>query len=73
MALGQENFDVIGIHSRGNSALAVQYFQAAQQVGDGNGAFYGSGVNAAKNLGVTIDINNGAGLKAGGVAIAEKQ
>ncbi len=69
MSLNAESFTVIGAHSPGQSALDVQYFQNAQQVGDGTGGFFGP---AAANVGVTIDIDNGAGLQAGGVAIGER-
>lgn len=69
MSLNAESFTVIGAHSPGQSALDVQYFQNAQQVGDGAGAFFGP---AAANVGVTIDIDNGAGLQAGGAAIGER-
>ena len=69
MNLGANAFTVIGQHAVGNSALNVTYFQDAANVGSGAGAFFGAG---AQNLGVTIDINNGAGLEAVGAAVAER-
>lgn len=68
MNLGRQNFAILGQHTPGAAALAVQYFQNTLTVGSGNGAFFGPG---AENVGVTIDID-GNGVKAGGVAVAER-
>ncbi|MEQ9125162.1 MAG: hypothetical protein RIM80_21650, partial [Alphaproteobacteria bacterium] len=70
MNLGPEDFTVIGQHTPGQAALNVQYVQGAQIVGGGSGGFYGP--NAA-NVAVTIAIDNGQGLQAGGGAVAERQ
>jgi hypothetical protein len=74
MSLGQQDFDVEGAHDAvGNSSLRVNYFQDLVNVGTGDGAFFGSGANAAQNVGVTIDIDNGDGLTAAGAAVAERK
>lgn len=68
MNLANQNFDVLGNHSPGTAFLDVQYIRNAQFVGNGTGRFFGP---AASNVGVTIDIN-GAGIKAGGIAVGER-
>jgi hypothetical protein len=73
MSLGQQDFAVVGGHTVGNSSLSVNYFQDSVNVGSGDGAFFGSGANAAQNVGVTIDIDNGHGLTAAGAAVAERE
>jgi len=70
MNLDAETFAVVGSHTPGAPRLSLQYLQNAQNVGVGNGSYFGP--NAA-NLGATIDIDNGLGLKAGGAVVAERQ
>lgn len=69
MNLGPENFAMVGIHTRGNSKLTVDYIRGAQIVGDGKGAFFG---NQAANVAATININDGAGTRAAGIVVGEK-
>ncbi len=70
MHLNDESFSVLGQHVRGNSVLTVDYINTGRIVGNGHGAFFGP---QAQNVGVTIDIDNGAGLKAAGVAVGERR
>lgn len=69
MNLAQENFAIVGIHTPGQSKLAVDYIRDAQIVGDGNGAFYGNG---AQNVAATININDNNGLRAAGAVVGER-
>lgn len=69
MNLADQNFDILGNHSPGNSSLTVDYIQNAQFVGDGTGRFFGPQAN---NVGVTIDID-GNGIKAGGIAVGQQE
>lgn len=70
MNLNAEAFTVVSNHTPGQAAIAVDYLKGANIVGAGNGLFIGP---AADNLGVTININDGVGLRAAGVAVADKQ
>ena len=73
MNLGKETFAVFGNHNVGSSGLSVEYRQDSLNVGTGHGAFFGSGANAAQNVGVTINIDDGNGLTAAGAAVGERQ
>lgn len=69
MNLGPENFAIVGSHTPGEAALSVDYFQNAQNVGNGVGSFFGT---AAQNVGATINIDNGAGLTAVGHVMGDQ-
>ncbi len=70
VGLNDQSFSLLGRHTVGAPELRVDYIRAGQTIGHGDGAFMGS---QAANVGVTIDIDDGAGLRAGGVAIGERQ
>jgi len=67
--LGAARFDMVGAHAVGAPGLTVDYFSGDQNVGDGHGSFFGTG---ARNVGVTIDIDDGAGTKAAGAAVGQR-
>ncbi len=70
MNLGAQNFLIVGAHNVGQPELSVNYFQNAQNVGVGHGAFFGPN---AENVGVTVNIDNGAGYSAAGGAVGEQR
>ncbi|MEQ9122362.1 MAG: hypothetical protein RIM80_07340, partial [Alphaproteobacteria bacterium] len=63
-------FNMIGRHAVGDAALSVDYIAGGRIVGDGHGAFFGPG---AQNVGVTINIDDGAGTQAAGAAVGQRQ
>ena len=69
MSLGARDFNIVGEHTVGQARLAVDYLDGGRLVGDGRGAFFGPNAN---NVGVTINIDDGAGLKATGGAVGER-
>ncbi len=67
--LGPERFDAIGRHTPGAPLISLDYMRGANVVGAGAGAFFGPGGAA---VGVTIDIDDGRGLRATGTATGVK-